>query len=313
MSENETVEAGSEVVEANVVQSGMNAIIIEGDPSAALARIELIAELAPRWEKALRTILITATFPNDWEQFGGDEDGKMCLGSAGAMRIGKHFPMKWEEVVFIKEEWEATAKIGKGYRYVFSGFGVLGDRRVYAEGSYSSRDNFLGKANQKFKDVSDINEGHIRSAAYHVFNGNIVKELLGLRALPVEEYMELMNKSGQDGSRTTGHNYASGANGGTAKDDVERKKEFANLLIEIANAGYVIVCKDGKDYAIESSDFAMDTPVDTAAMSCEAITTFVAKDKKVVPGLKSARAVKGKRLEIALDRTKKLWAEHNKE
>jgi len=173
--EPQTETTHAEIVPMESPDTEMGKVLGEGSPEVAIVRLEKIAELAPRWEQAMRVILVTATFPQDWEVFGTGDKAKACLSSAGAMRVAKHFPIRFFEVKSKKEEW--TDSNGKAYRYIYEGKATLGDRIVFAQGNFSTRDKFLGFKDNEWRSVAEINEGHIRNAAYHIFMGNAVKEL----------------------------------------------------------------------------------------------------------------------------------------
>lgn len=283
--------------------------ISDENPEAALGRLEKIASLAPRWERAIQTILMAATFPEDWEIFGDGDKAKACLSSAGAMRVGKHFPIKFFETKWQKERW--TDRFGEAYRYIYEGKAMLGERIVYAQGSYSSRDKFLGKAKGEFKDLAEINEANIQNAANHIYMGNAVKELLGLRAMPVSQYRKLMGLTGQDAGKTPGHAYGAGTKGGTVNADRNKQKELAEICIAIANAGNTVVQNEDGSFSVVPQDKDVQGITDSVQVGkiiCETVSTFLTKDGKIVKGLPASK-LKGQRLDIALATAKRLGAE----
>jgi len=296
----------TELVPMEKPNAEMATMLHEENPEVALMRLQKIAELAPRWETALRTILMAATFPEDWEIFGDGDKAKACLSSAGSMRVGKHFPIKFFETKWQKEKW--TDRFGEGYRYFYEGKAMLGDRIVYAQGSYSSRDKFLGKKGGEFRDLSDINESHIQNAACHIYKGNAVKELLGLRAMPVRQYRELMGLTGQNSKKTPGHAYGAGTKGGTTNADKSSQKELAELCIAIANAGNTVERNEAGELTVvpQSDDVAGITDsVQIGKLICETLSAFYGKDGKLVNGLPASK-LKGQRLDISLQTAKKL-------
>ena len=311
MAETEFVEA-QEIVPQEGPQTEVTQLLVDENPEIRLARLKKIAELAPQFEEAMRTILLSCTFPQDWEMFGEGDKAKVCLSSAGAERLGKHFPIRFFEVKSRKEGWEDAE--GKGYRYIFEGKATLGDRIMFAQGCYSTRDKFLGFAHGEWKPLEQINENHIRNAAYHIFCGNAIKGLLGLRALPVSQYQHLMNRTGQQAAQTTGHTYGSGTKGGTSASDHDKQKELAEACIVIANAGFEAELDgDGKCILIPlSADVEGITDnVAVAKSICEIMSSFPGKkDGEIVPGLPASK-LKGKRLEITLKKAKELLKELN--
>lgn len=279
-------------------------ILQEGDPDVMLAILEKKATLASRMTKALNTLLITCTYPEDWKEFSGT----MGLKSAAAERIARHFDIRFSNVSWKKEDF--TDGNGKGYRYIYEGEASMGNRVIFAQGVYSTRDKFLGYANEQWRAVEDINENHIRNAAYHIFMGNGVKALLGLRGIPKERFDEMMKGAGEDGNKSGKVNYGKGTQGGTTQDDQTAQKELAEILIAIANSGYGIAVnsENGQHYLQQTSE--IEDPIEVAKDSCKALTSFYNKtDKKLVAGLDSAKLVKGKRLEIALQNAKKMQSE----
>jgi hypothetical protein len=273
--------------------------VSEGDPDTMLAVLERKAELADKMKAAIQHLIVNQTYPEDWTNQGN----KACLGSAGAERIGRMFPIKFTDVEFVKED--ATDANGTAYRYVYRGFASLYERIVYVEGTYSTRDKFLGFKAGEWKPVEDINEGHIRSAAYHVFQGNAVKALLGIRNLPWEEYMRIMEGTGQDPGKTQKVKRGSGTQGGTSAKDSDHQKELAETCIEFANAGMTVEKgPDDKFVLTPISDGDDREPLDIAKAICIALSGFDGKDGPVEGKL--ASQLKGKWLNATIGKVRKL-------
>lgn len=278
-------------------------IITQGDPDVMLAALERTAANAKRHADLINTILVTQTYPEDWKEFSG----KMCLSSAGAERIARMFNIKFFDVDSKKEEFADT--YGKGYRYIYEGKAEMNGRIIFVMGVYSTRDKFLGFAKDEWKDIVDINENDIRTAAYHRFCGNAVKSLLGLRGMPTERFNGIFKTAGDNPSKATSVNYASGTKGGTSGDDVAMQKELGQLLIDIANAGYMILIDDAGKYSFETTSEVSDN-IEVAKASCKALTSFYSKkDSKIIVGRDSVKLVKGQQLDIALKNVKAMWAE----
>lgn len=294
-----------DVVPETLEQEGrdlaMTEVLTEGNPEVFVARLEKMAELAPRRRQAIELILVSQTYPQDWTIQGK----KACLGSAGAERIGRCFPIRHTEVKFVKEEFEDG--LGKGYRFVFSGKASMNGMEVYVQGNYSSRDKFLGYEHGDWKATEDINEGSIRNAAYHIFCGNAVKALLGLRGIPQEEYTRIMGTTGRDAGKSSTVQRGKGTRGGSraTDDDKANQKALCEACIAIVDAG-MTAQKDAEGewglYPVSKSDDR--EPLDIAAAICVDLSSFEG-DKGPVPG-KPASKLTGKWLGTTLGRARKL-------
>lgn len=280
--------------------------VAEGDPELMLAHLEKKAKTAVAMKRAVEHILLAHTYPADWTIQGDGDKAKACLSSAGAERVARSFPIVYSGVKWAKEEFEDTN--GKAYRYSYEGYAELYGRRVYVHGSYSTRDKFLGFANKEWRSKEEINEGHIRNAAYHVFCGNAVKELLGLRGMPAAEYQRIMQGTGQDGKKSQTVTRGQGTQGGTSADDSKHQSELAKICMEIANMGRTVAIDDGGNYVLTPLGEADErTPLDVAREICKVLSGF--KDKKTdkwVEGKDSAKALKGKWLEATRSKAKEL-------
>ena len=292
-------ETDNEMMPIETPQQEIMNVLDAGDPDLMLAMLERKAELAPRFNKAIQSILISQTYPNDWQEF----NGKMALSSAGAERVSRIFGIKITDVKSKREDFTDTQ--GKGFRYVFEGNAHLNDRTVYAQGSYSTRDKFLGFANGEWRPIEDVNEGNIRNAAYHIFYGNAVKALLGLRHIPIAEFQKLMGSAGANPADAGKTSYNSGGQGGTDANDTKHQQELSKLLVDMANAcEMVAIDSNGECFIAEASEGS--DPLEVAKASCKALTTFKGKDGNMVDGIDSVKKLKGQRLTIALSKVKKL-------
>jgi len=283
-------------------------VMSEGDPETMLIMLEKKAGIAIRMKQAVETIMVSQTYPQDWTIQGQGDKARACLSSAGAERIGRHFPIRYRNVAWKKEEWQDSH--GKAYRYVYSGYADMYDREVYAEGSYSTRDEFLGKANKQWRPLEDINEGDIRSAAMHIFQGNAIKELLGLRGIPQAEFERIMGRTGQNAGAASTVNRGQGTQGGTSAGDGAHQKELAEICIAIANAGQVAEpTEDGKGFMLMPMGESDDrTDIERAKAICVTLSSFWSeKDKKRVSG-KPASELKGRWLDATLAKARELKA-----
>jgi len=280
-------------------ETALAQVVASGDPEMMLAHMEKKAALADRMRKATEHILMINTYPADWTVQGD----KACLSSAGAERVGRQFPIRYDDVQSEKETF--TDAHGEGYRFNYWGYAELYDRRVYVHGSYSTRDKFLGFAGGEWRTIEEINEGHIRNAAYHVFCGNAIKELLGLRGMPVAEYQRIMGATGRDAAKSGTVSRGSGTRGGSSGDDHLHQKELGEICVEIANAAKTVE-RDGDDYTLVPLSDADDREaLEIASSICETLSGFDGKDG-YVKGKASAKALKGKWLNATLGKARKL-------
>ncbi len=294
----------NDLVDAEPIESAsteLAKVMAEGDFDATLAMLEKKAELAPRWNKAINTILVTQTYPEDWTEQGG----KMCLASAGAERVARLFSIRFHDQKAVKEEF--SDGIGKGYRYIYTCTATLSDREVFAQGAYSTRDKFLGFSQGEYRPTEDINENNVRNAAYHICIGNAIKALLGLRGIPAERFAQIMGKAGEDPGKAKSVQRAQGAQGGTSTDDGKMQAELWTLCQEIVNAGCTVE-KNEKGYwkAVPLGEDAGGVdPSDLALCVCKDISSFTGKDGNVVAGT-GPKSLKGKRLEVTLGTARKV-------
>lgn len=286
-------------------------ILDEGDPDLQLAILEKKAALAHRYAQAVNAILIAHTYPEDWKIFGEGDSAKACLSSAGAERVARQFGIRIFEVKSTKEDF--TDALGKGYRYIFEGKASMADRLIYSQGTYSTRDKFLGFKNDEYKAIEDINENDVRDAAFHIFNGNAIKSLLGLRGLPARRFEAIMKAQGENANKAGAVRHGKGTEGGTTADDAVMQKELSELLIAMGNACIEIKVEGDGTYNLDQTSEIAD-PIEVAKASCKALTTFFSKkDKKLITGIDSVKALKGQRLSIALRNAKEIWAKHDQE
>ncbi len=277
-------------------------VMTEGDPEYYLALLEKKAELAPRANKAINALMAAATYAEDWVRHGD----MMCLKSAGAERVARAgFAIRFYNCVNRKEEF--TDVEGKGYRYVFEGEVSLADRIVFSQGVYSTRDKFLGYADHKYRAIEDINENNIRNAAYHIFCGNGIKALLGLRNIPVRVFNEIF---GESAAKATKVNYGKGTKGGTSQDDTAHQQELDELCIDFANAGQTVTMgEDGEHWELCSVSEVEDRKAEEIANEiCVRLSAFTSKEGKIIAG-KSAKNLRGKWLDITLNKARELRGE----
>ncbi len=275
----------------------------EMDPDDELAYMQKMAKNSPALKQAQETLLFTQTYPKDWVVFGE----KASLTSAGVERVARFFSIKLSEFENLGRQ-DFADEHGKGYRYVYQCRAQLRDRALYATGTYSTRDPFLGKARGEWKDLADINENDIQQAALRRCRGNAMRALLGLRQVPVEEYRRIMRLTGQKGAESSSVPFASGAKGGTSKDDSTKQVELSNIVYDIVDAG-MAVAYDGGNIEIIASDAAPTDSISRdflAKASLLALSQFEG-DTGTVKGVTSYKMLRGKRLNVTLGRTKEVW------
>jgi hypothetical protein len=293
-----------EPVQSPGTATGLARVLSDGDPEMMLDIIERKAKLAGRFAAAIQSVLVSQIMPSDWCEFDG---GKMGLSSAGAERVGRMFPIKIYNVTNKREDGVDAA--GKYYRYIFEGYAIMGDREIFVTGAFSTREDLLGKKGGQWRSLEEINENDIRTAAYHIFMGNAIKSMLGLRDMTREavDAIYATNNVKSDKIKTVTH--GSGTQGGTSADDTKNQQELGKILVDMANACKMIVVDDKGSYAIEETSEVSDA-MEVAKASCEALTSFYSKkDKKMVKGIASIKALKGQRLSIALDNARRMNGE----
>ena len=270
--------------------------------------MEKAVKYGQRLLQARNTLIRMFTYAEDWAQFGEGEKAKACVSAAGALRIvdKANFPIKYHDVQSRKEN--ILDKDGSviGYRYVFEGYATMDSRVVHAIGQYSTRDAFLGKKGGDWRDPSEINESHIRTAAHTFFKGNAAKDLLGLKNIPYAEYEKLTNIVGQDANKSTSVKHKTGGQGGVSDAQRAAQDEINELLQELAGMCLVVTQEAIEGKIIHSISEPSSTlvnyissnnadPTDTyVKSSLKALTTWVNKSKNVVSGHSDLRKLSEK-------------------
>jgi hypothetical protein len=285
------------------------------DPEKMLEIMQKKAEVAEKYEQGMLTILASVTNKNDWVQFGD----YMCVKSDAAEKVGKYFPIKYYDIKCQKESWED--EVGPAYRYTYSGNATLNNSTRYAIGTFSSRDKFFGKKGGEFRSIHDISESNIQMAAYHIFMGNAIKALLGIRKIPVDVWERIFGSLGRDTSNKTSAGFDSPKPAGkTTKksapktatgDDKELQKKLSDKILDLIDKGYVVVMNDKREYV----PFAVQikTPEDVtkyAQKTCTILSSFYGEDDKFVEGKKSPRELTGKWLGSTYGKLEKLMEEN---
>ena len=189
-----------------------------------VGKLEMAAKNAPRLRAAMKTMLVSISEVGDWTDF----EGTACLSSAGAERYLKAFPFQLSNWQSKKEEF--TDKNGKAYKWEYTCTANLWNRVILARGEFSTRNKFKGYTSQDgWKDISEILEGDIKAAAYHICMGNAVKALLGLRGLRTEELLRIVKEQGGDVNIITKVEFSKGSGGGAKEASAEDNHIQAEL------------------------------------------------------------------------------------
>jgi hypothetical protein len=272
------------------------------------------AELAPQINAYRGAIIKSFTYAQDWTKFGSGDKAKACCSNHAVMRVVDkgNFPIRFRDVHSEKEDIRDADNSIIGYRYLFYGYGDLGQRSVYAIGQYSTRDAFLGKSGGSYRDFREINESHIRQSAHTYFKGNVVKDLLGLKNIPWDEFTSLCDFAGQVAESASKVEYHQGRKGGTSDVDRTAQNTLYDKLTDLAQKGLVVKYTEDNFKITRRlgppSDEQLEYTADKdnaiellARASLKALTTWVPKvakggEKKVVHGTSKFETIKGDQL-----------------
>lgn len=291
----------------SIVQSGANNI------EQHVEMLERQAQLMPRMLDAQNAILRACTYAEDWVIF----DGQYELSSAGAERLLKHFPIKFSGVTCEKQEWQD--KDGKAYRYITSGYAEMNDKQVYAEGTYSTRDRFLGKRNKQWRPIEDINENDIRAASRHIFVGQAIRTLLGIRRISEEQFIKMTQSAGLDPADTNkGHNFSNTKKNKEVKpgkgENSETKKKLYDLLARTIEGGDTVFFdsetgKNGLSRLPGKPD--KDEFKTVAQEAIKELSTWVNNDGETIQGTDSILNMSEKQAAVCLGRLRSLVEDKN--
>lgn len=297
--EPETIE--TETIETESRDHALAKVVAEGDPEEMLATVSKAAAVAEQMREQTEMVLVARTYRGDWTIQGN----KACLCSAGAERVGTLFAIRFHKTTWKKEEF--TDGEGKGYRYVYSGNATLGNRLIEVQGNYSTRDKFHGKAHGEWKPLEEINEGEIRNAAYHIYTGNGIKALLGMRNIPEVEFERIMKAMGRQTGKTSTVQRGKGTRGGSQAtgDEKRHQKELAEACISIANAGMTVELDAEGKWSLRPLSDSDERPVlEIANAICIELSTFEG-DHGTIKG-KDAKYLTKKWLDSTLGKARKL-------
>jgi hypothetical protein len=175
-----------------VVGKGQGGALVPhgGHIDAIIAVAEKMEALGTALDR-IRNFAMKRAMPGDWVRFKGkDDDGTLNLAGPGAERIAAAVGVSFIEWKAHKEE--GRDEKGPWYRWYYNCTALAMGRRLEAiEGHAGSRDRFFGIKYGKLKDLSDVSEADIRTAARRNAMKEGVRILLGLRRLPIETAKEL--------------------------------------------------------------------------------------------------------------------------
>lgn len=199
-----------------VVRTAQPLVRIDTNP------LELIEQRNKLVERVL-ALAIQATRPEHWF----DQGGKPYLGGAGSEVVARRCGVRWENVR--REKIHSSDDKGSYYLWLSKAtFSLVGGvDSIEAEGTCSSRDQFLGTETSAGRELSEIDEGNILKAAHTNMVVRGVTSLLGLRGLS----WEFLAGQGITPDGVSKVSYAAGAKGGGG----------------IAKSGFVFKFGKGKD------------------------------------------------------------------
>lgn len=186
-------------------------------------------------KKKITTTILKMALPGDWVSFSSDNDqnGTASLGYAGAMRIAETCGISFLDRKVKKIT--GTDKDGEWFRYEAEVTCTRGSRQVRTWGRAGSRDVFFGKADGKWKDISQINDGNCHIAAIRGALKEGVKILLGMPNFPIKDLLQM----GVNIDFTKGHSFKSKSTeknniGQTAENEALVRAKMRDMLFELS-------------------------------------------------------------------------------
>lgn len=311
-------ELDPETLPAPLAAPSYKPMILQDDPEALCELVEKQAQYAERLIKARNALVRLFTFEKDWTVFGTGDKAIACLSAAGALRIMDkgNFPIQFGDDIKYKKEWitDSNGDVD-GYRYIYEGTASLGHRRVFSIGVYSTKEAFFSKANGEAKDWRELNENHIQTAAHTYFKGNVVKDLLGLDKLPLQEFEAIGLRANRPnaGNRVE---FSDKLDSLAAKDAEEMRQELIEILTNMGKAGvYIHADIDIPKKKVSNPLMRAQAPCEAgvlAVRSLENLTSFFGNKGSVVSGCTDFSLLKDKRLKYALLKARKAFVEFEK-
>lgn len=256
----------------------------------AAVEVEAFAKAAAHLQmfERLRDVALKMTRPSDWHYFGDRPwpQRSACEKIARAFGLNIKVNRTDDGVPYVKK----FSQDEKGAYYLITVSGAISGPwgEIEAFGTTSSRDLFFAadgkdtEGNVIYKPFFEINEGNIAMAAYTNFVANAVMRYTGISGFTKAD----LDKVYGEGA-VKGHTYAESKPKKTAEDVSDRSEKMKRL------ASLCMVMGEG----VESE----------AAILCEAMSSFTAKDGKLVPGKRSPRDLTDGRLAVTLQTAEKEW------
>ena len=193
-----------------------------------------MAEQAERRVEAIKRIMsasLKITNENDWVLIGGVP----YLQESGATKVARLFGIGWTIETPILE----TEQDGH-FTYSYKGRFTMGNIKIEAEGSRSSRDEFFtGKEDKEkgktAKKPQDIDKRDVKMSAYtNCINNGIKRILPGLRNLTVED----MANAGLDCNKMRGYGFKGNSKNASTTVTGDFKCEHCGASITSQEASY---------------------------------------------------------------------------
>jgi len=191
-----------------------------------------VAQKMEAYSKAMDTILnaiVKRSYAGDWvchsRETDPEDKKKANIGAAAAERIATFLGIQERTWTAGTKEWSDDHK---HYTYSYEADFGFKNRWVHAIGRAGTRDKFFGFAKGQWKPLEEVQEDHIRTAAFRACRKEGVRLLLGLRSIPIRKLTEL----GYDASKI---NYAGFEDKGRLLSDEEKKKTEGEAGTHIKN------------------------------------------------------------------------------
>jgi len=186
----EMVETDAEVLDGPEPEEAGSELTL--DQMAAVIQVSnRLEEYAKAMDRVVG-VIIKRAYPGDFVVHAkeGDPDDKKRanIGAAAAERIAAFLGIKESNWRDRGKEWSEDRK---HYTYSYEADFTFASRTIHAVGRAGTRDRFFGKEHGKWKPLEEVQEDHIRTAAFRACRKEGVRAILGLRAIPGSKLREL--------------------------------------------------------------------------------------------------------------------------
>lgn len=141
---------------------------------------------------AILNVIIKRSYEGDWvchsKKDATDDEKKANLGAAAAERIAQFLGIQEKNWTHGVKEWSDDKT---HYTWIYEADFGFKNRWVHAVGKAGTRDKFFGKAKGQMKPLSEIQEDHIKTAAFRGCRKEGVRTLFGLRSIPLSKLEKL--------------------------------------------------------------------------------------------------------------------------